>query len=360
MMPESAKLTTMDREHMVSYLSEVLESTGADDTCRRYETAIVSMVDQNPWTDLSIEQICESIMEGEAPDLAFAAFYALCTYFRRHQNLTEYGDLISKKRRQFGMRPSFAFLELMYKKARNPHSLELIEDADYLCSPEVLGSNYGVLHCFSEYVADACERDLARAKFLIDKYMDRALERVNESLRISRGYPKFYLTRARLRMISAIHANDTEREILYNSALQDIDTAVSAEKVMAKMIDYQITGTRIQMNYYEQVLNKNITKQEAQLTEKIQDINVKNLEFLGFFSAIIGLLLANIQLVQNLSFAAAATLVVVLSCCVITAFGALGFILHGTKERVKINCVIIGLGLFLTILSLLYGAYYAM
>ncbi len=359
-MIRSAVISNLSVQNVAEYLSSVVNEFNGDDTLREYEESIVRLIDLNKWSDETVEDIMHQLMSSKDRDVAYAAFYALCTFYRRNNDINEYGDLISKYRKDFQHMRSFAFLELMYQKMKNPDSPNLLETADRLCAPDMLGINYGVQHCYAELVAGVCEKDIDKAEYIVKQHMDKALARVNEALSLSGGYPKFYVTRARLLVIKAIFTDGKEREILFNSALEDIDIAVSTERVVSKMINYQITGTRLQMLYYQQSLSKNIALQEASLNEKINDVNVKNLEFLGFFSAIIGLLLANIQLVESLQFAQAATLILVLDGCILAAFGALGFILHGTKERLKTNCIIIALGLILTIIALIFGGIYAL
>ena len=358
-MVSSVVMSDLSAQNVYEYLKSVVDEFHGDDTLREYEESIVKLIDLNKWSVESVTSVMQQLIKSDDRNVAYAAFCALCTFYRRNHDINEYGDIINKFRSEFQHMRSFAFLELMYQEMKSPDSPKLLDTADQLCAPDMLGSNYGVQHCYAEYVAIACEKDIDKAEYVVKKHMEKALSRVNDALRLSNGYPKFYVTRARLLVIKAIFTDGKEREILFNSALEDIDLAVATEKVVSKMVGYQITGTRLQMLYYQQSLSKNIAQQEASLNERIQDVNVKNLEFLGFFSAIIGLMLANIQLVQNLHFAQAATLVVVLNGCILTAFGALGFILHGTKERLKTNCIIIALGLILTIVALIYGGIYA-
>ena len=92
----------------------------------------------------------------------------------------------------------------------------------------------------------------------------------------------------------------------------------------------------------------------------MQENNVKNLEFLSFFSAIIGLLIAGTQLMMGMEFAQGATLLVALTGCLMTAFGAIGFILHSSGKRWLVNAIVVILGIALTVLALLYGGHYAM
>lgn len=358
---DSSVLPRLDVESVRHYLTTEPDVVYQDNTTRAYEEAIVRLIDRNPWSYDTVRVVLQTLIDDRSdPNVAYAAFYALCTYYRRNRLKSDYNELLHNARPAFRERKSFAFLLLMCRKQLDPNDYSLLEDADRLCAPDQMGHNYGVEHCFAEYVALACEKDPSRAPFYVTEYLEIALTRVNDAIKRSNGYAKFHVTRARLQTLKAMYADVADREAYFKQALADIELAISREIDKNKQIDYQLTGIQLQSKFYENLLEDAIRTQETTLMETVHESNVKNLEFIGFFSGVIGLLIAGTQLMLGMSFAEGATLIVVLTGCLITAFGALGFMVHDRKQRIIGNCVMIAIGLILTIVAMLYGAHYAM
>lgn len=359
---KSSVLKQLDIDTVRNYLQTEPDIINQGDGTRAYEEAIVRLIDQNPWTYENARTILKALINSydEQPEVAYAAFYALCTYYRRHKHKSDFNELITEARAEFRAKISYAFLQLMCRKHMDPNDWTILEEAERLSEPDVMGYNYGVEHCFAEQVAAACEKDPTHASYFVAEYLDDALARVNDALKQSLGYPKFYVTRARLQNIKAIYADVEDREAYFKQSQNDIELAISKETDSAKQVDYQLIGLKMQSCYYESILSATIKKQETAISEKMQEGNVKSLEFLSFFSAIIGLLIAGTQIMLGLSFAAGSTLIVVLTGCLITAFGTIGFVLYGTEKRLAANISIVIIGIALTVAAMLYGAYYAM
>ncbi len=357
----SPKLSELTTQQARIYFTTHPDIVGQNDGNRAYEVAVVQLIDQNKWEYKTIESVMTPLMElyETEPELAYAAFYALCTYYRRNKQTGDYNDLLITWKTEFGRKVSYGFLQLMCRKMMNPNDWTLLEEADRLCGPQVMGHNFGVMHCFAEYVADACEKEPGRTHYFVNEYMQSALDRVNYAIACNRDYAKFYITRARLHNIKAIYGDAADREPYFSQAQSDAELAISKEKDKNKQIDYQLTSIRMQSEYYEKVLSNSIAKQEEIINQQIQENNVKNLEFLSFFSAIIGLLIAGTQLMMGMKFTEGVTLLVALTGCLITAFGTIGFVLHGTKKRLAVNIIVVVIGVLLTVGAMIYGGIYA-
>ena len=352
---KQGQLAQMSPEETKAYLKAVAEKFKDMDGSREYEVAIVALIDNNPWKRNVIEPIMQQLIkESETdPDLAYAAFYALCTYYRRKRHKDEYNVLIHWTRQGFKGRASYAFLELMCDKMLNPNDWRLLNVAKKLCSAEGLKENYGVKHCYAEYVAEACENDPSRVPYFVKEHMEDAFRYLDEAIRDSKEkYAKFYVTRARLNNIKAMHTGD---EACFRLAQSEIEEAISKEEDTGKQNEYRIAGIRLKSEYYEKVLNNRFSDQEEEMKKQFHENNVKNLEFLSFFSAIIGLLIAGVQVALNMNFRQASTLLVALVGCLITAFGAIGFVLHSKWQRWLVNVVIVGIGITLLVLAMMYG-----
>lgn len=343
----------MDEACVRAYLEKTFTAY-PNDGSRDYEENIVSMIDDNTWKKDNIEEILKKLISNHAqePKMAYAAFYALCTFYRRHKYKKEYHTEITVAEGSFTKMASFPFLKLMCDKLMNPRDWKLLDTARSLCEEEGLKENYGVKHCFAEYVAGACESDPDRIDHWIKKYMDDAKAMAEEAIKCAPNYAKFYVTRARLRNIVAIH-DDNGSE--FKESQQDIETAINNEVMVDKRAEYRVIGTQLKSEFYEKSLLHKIQKQEEDIKQQFQENSVKNLEFLSFFSAVIGLLIAGVQVTLNMNFRQASTLLVALSGCLITAFGAVGFVLHSKWQRILVNILIVGIGFTLLVLAMKYG-----
>ena len=358
---KSAVLQELTTQCVKAYLLDTPAITQQGDGTRDYEEAIVHLIDDNGWKYEMIREVFEPLIDSyeQELDMAYAAYFALCTYYRRFGLKQDLNLLLNAPKPGFTNKVSYDFMVLMCKKMLDPSDWSLIDEADRLCDPAVMGYNYGVAHCFAEYVAEACEKNEARVSYFIKEYMQNALDRVNSAIKQSNGYPKFYITRARLLNIKALYGEPENRESYFSQVQHDVSVAVSREQDQKKQMHYQLLGVQMQSKYYEKSLSQSMKRQEETIDAQIKENNVKNLEFLSFFSAIIGLLIGGIQFITELSFPASATLLVALTGCLITAFGTVGFILHSGSKRFWINLLVVLVGITLTVLAMLYGIRYA-
>ena len=356
----SPVLAVLDAEHVRQYLTTHPDIVADNDASRPYEVAVVQLIDENPWNAENASKVMTALMDPqkETQGVAYGAYYALCTYYRRNRSVKEYNNLIKSARKEFAERDSYPFLAIMCEKMLNPKDWRLLGKAERLCSARGLKDNYGVKHCFAEYVAEACENDPSRAMHFIKEYMESALQRVSEAISESEDkYAKFYMTRARLNNIKAIYLED---ESCFRLSQSEIEEAIDKEDDGTKRNVYQSMGVQMRSEYYAKTLEKKIANQEESIQQQFHENNVKNLEFLSFFSAIVGLLVAGIQVTLNMEFRQAATLLVALVGCMITAFGAIGFILHSKWQRWIVNSVIVIIGVVLLVLAMMYGAKHAL
>lgn len=358
---KSAKLEALTTQCVREYLTTNPDVTQQGDGTRLYEQAIVHLVDDNKWEHDIINNALRPLIDDQTdPELAYAAYFTLCTYYRRFKLSHDLNKLLTEATEGFTQKVSYAFMNLMCKKMLNPDDWSLLDEADRLCDINVMGYNYGVAHCFAEYVADACENNESRVGYYMTEYMQEALDRVKYAIKQSNGYPKFYITRARLLNINALYGDPANRDSYFTQMQHDVALAVSLEKDQRKQIEYQLLGMRMQSKFFEKTMRQSIQHQEETIDAQIKENNVKNLEFLSFFSAIIGLLIAGTQIMMGMQFAQGATLLVALTGCLITAFGAIGYVLHGGKTRLLVNTLIVIIGIAITVFALLYGGKYAM
>ena len=111
-----------------------------------------------------------------------------------------------------------------------------------------------------------------------------------------------------------------------------------AEDYAIRIGDYQDHLLRITFREYASRLSDRIEQfvQEVGTTEKelkelTQRTVVRNLEFLGFFAALVSFLIASIQIVAKQPFPHAAQLIIVLTGGLLCAFSGFSMLLHGKE-----------------------------
>ena len=169
---------------MRNYLTTDPAVTKEGDASCPYEEAVVGLVGNNEWTKEEIEDILKPLIDevDKEPDLAYAAYYALCSFYRRNIYTNEYSALIQSPKNGFKERESYPFLALMCEKLLNPKDWRLLSVAQNLCTAKGLCENHGVKHCFAEYVAGACESDPARMNYLNGEFVKPALEMLEQAI----------------------------------------------------------------------------------------------------------------------------------------------------------------------------------
>lgn len=356
-----------------AYLRELLSSPDMNDSCsRKYERGIVRFIENNAWTFESVSGTLKTICAEVKTDrgnhrISYAAFYALCTYCRKNSHLTEYRSLLNEYDNYFKKEEtSFQFLELMYRSAsasQTPREInrKLLTDAEELCCLVGLKHNYGVAHLFAEIVAiyfesflqkDLSSKDLSYIDTGID-YVTRALEE-SKSDTADRGYPKFYMTRARLLYLKAIFDDSDSGGISFDKAHEDVAQAIDYEENAQKMAAYQLKESSLRSAYYEESLRRQVNKLEHTFRELDSASTKKNLELLSFFAAIFSLIVTGMSLATKIDFPHSAILLLIMTGCISVAFGGFGFVINN-KERKLANIILILIGSLLIIGAILYG-----
>ncbi len=364
--PAPVEFDTTDKDAVKAYLSRRLAFPDMQDSCsREYEMAIVSMIEKHGWTyDTASEtlgKICGEIREPSADfRLCYAAFYALCTYYRKNNHFTRYQELLREYDTVFRVESSFGFLELMYH-SQNPKEVnkQLLLDAEQLCKQDCFQKNYGVFHLYAEIVAiyiESFDKNTPPQEDL--HFLDDAKGYVEKAITASKvhcsghGYPKFYMTRARLYYLKAIYGSGDQRRVDFDNAHADVLQAINYETDRQKMESYQMKEMSLQSSYYKVSLGQELDRLKTKVQEIDRESTKKNLESLSFFSAVLSLIITGATLATGVTFPHSAALLLILTGCIILAFGAFGLMISNRK---KANMLMITVGTVLLIGAMIYG-----
>ncbi len=357
---------TTDRDSVKNYLSACLRQPDMQDSCsREYEMKIVGLIEHHDWTYETASETLGGIsaeIKGPAADfrLCYAAFYALCTYYRKNNHFTKYQELLREYDHYFRGESSFAFLELMYL-SQNPKEInrQLVLDAKQLCQQACFQKNYGVFHFYAEIAAIYIESfDKATPPQEELRYLDDAKEAVEKAITASKvhcsghGYPKFYMTRARLYYLKAIYGSGDQSSVDFDNAHADVLQAINFETDRQKMEAYQMKELSLQSTYYKKSIGQELALLKGRVQEIDRESTKKNLESLSFFSAVLSLVITGATLSTALSFPHSAALLLILTGCIILAFGSFGFMIGNRKWA---NLMMIVVGALLLIGAMIFG-----
>ncbi|MBO2526928.1 MAG: hypothetical protein CW335_01925 [Clostridiales bacterium] len=367
-----AEFTPENVDSVRKYLAQMLLSPYMNDRCsRNYEMMIVSFIENNEWTfeaaSYSLKRICAEVKtDSSSWDISYAAFYALCTYYRKYSHLTEYRALLNEYCTFFEGETSYQFLELMCRSASASQSpcemnRKLLSDAEKLRYLVGLERNYGVTHLYTEIVAIYYESFLQKDLPTDDlSCIDGAIDYATQALDASRadnadhGYPKFYMTRARLLYLKAIFEGDETGSRCFEKAHKDVGLAIDYEESTQKMSAYRLKESSLRFAYYEEKLRKQVNNLGETFRELDSASTKKNLELLSFFAAILSLIITGASFAAKTVFPQSAFLLLIMTGCICVAFGAFGFIINN-KDRKGANIILLLIGLLLVAGAIICG-----
>lgn len=191
-----------------------------EERTREYENKITAFATSASPVDG--KNVFLKIIDGKYPeDICYAAYYALNVLYRHIKDFYKLRDLLEKYRARFENHITFAHLDALY----NLESDALYDYNEMLESTyedaQRLQGHAGYPHLFADLFATIYEKDgLSDKRTYLDTWYQKALDAVNEAIRLDPGYAKFYCTRGRIVSIAE----------KYGEALSNVDKAIGTEK----------------------------------------------------------------------------------------------------------------------------------
>lgn len=284
----------------------------------KFEVLLSEIIDANPYNE----------------EVSYAAYFTLCTIYRRRKHFSRYHVLVSDKKfvRIFDKFISFGHLKSMCLVEIAKTRRDLLEAIE--CSKTVLDkveslkldkANIGFYHSFAINVAKGFEDSYLNSP-RDDEYFKLAKNYANKSIDCDVSYAKFHSTLGRLYLV--------ERQ--YKEAIDECSTAIDYEK-------HETEGYTIRVNDYQNYILTaktflNIEKLNDTLynevKNKLADMQSRNIEVLVFFVSIMSFVIGSIQLINDkFDFVDIAALIVLLFGCLLTVLGAFGRNLNGSDKR---------------------------
>lgn len=334
-----------------------LLSVDLQEYTREYELEIAKISQQikSSESNFYLSKINE-LLEN-SPEKAYNIFYALCTQHRRSLNISKYRVLISMFEEEFSKFHSYKFLVHLGQKIDPQISSErILLDCKHVINDKKLACNPGIVHSYCECVAEFLDEFTDRLSSSYDLICD-AISKME--VLISDDYAKYYCTYGRLLVLECIYnITDQHSESKLSLAIEQISKAIDLED--ANNTSYSIRINQYQMHivgarqrYYSHKLQIDIAVARKEFDEKTSDLNVRNMEFLGFFIGVISFTLGSLNLVTFDTFEQNAKLIVVLMGALMIAFSCFGFILYGFEKKTRIysNSAVAFIGFLLLVFA---------
>lgn len=218
------------------------------------------------------------------------AFYTLCTRYRRMKEFTKFNNLLSDNYRIFKDEEIYKIQKAYFLITYSNNKSQLLEAFN---SWEYIDENYKRMPAFIQIYTDTVALCFENNLFDITKQKDHeillnAINLINIAIK-NRDYAKFYATLGRLQ--------NCNRE--YEKAIVNIYKAIDKETpersdYAIRISEYQLIITKIEIsNYAENKLQELQTYKEEikEIKDEFAKSKYDNLSFLGFFSAVISLII---------------------------------------------------------------------
>lgn len=355
---------------------------------RSFELNLVERVAGREYEWAPMERGLEGVFggDGDAPEMAqqcgftgedfrFAALYALCMRARLDNRLGYYESCLKKAEDEPWAkdRGGFHHLWSMYLSARQDQGQNDLQQALKRAEQALkkAKNHVGFMHNLAEVTAKLAEGE----------FIERGGKEVCSALDLARkitaskdeggepGYPKFWATRGRLEMLCG-SLKEAETSVL---------TALRFEHGRwdshVRRADYGAILTQLRIEKEARALRHqlgDVSGAEERLRAYAEDTKIRHAETLGFFAAVLALILTGIQPARDgattggagwsvgatsqAGSAGTAAVLLLLGGVLLVAFGALGWLLRGeTAASVWRSISVALLGASLLILALVFS-----
>lgn len=307
-----------------SNLEDVIYS--CEETDRGYELAITKLID-SAWANSRSHDL-ECTLKGfisdvaQSPSIRYAAFYALTIYLRRRSRFEELFGLFAQHRSDFNEHPTFRKCELIACVAAGvPHNPDAyILEADRIAASQATSA--GSLHLYAAMVAVVGESNRA---LVDDAALDNALRRCEEAIRLDSKYPKFYATKSRLQKLLGD----------FDGALISIDKAIGLadpdEWAYAVLVS-SFGSLRVDIVF--EIQRRSLIQMEEEQRAQLERSSVRTIELVGFFAAVVALVVAGAEVIGGQTFVSAACLILVLCGAIILSYLCLVVLIgHSSQDE---------------------------
>lgn len=344
--------------------ASVLFDDLGNDVETRYERYLADIPRVHVENNELANRLQKDLDDVESLDLEtrYAIFYCLNVLHRYNKNISAIEELFAKYGDQFKEMPSYEHLNILYLMQSNIYKMskeqktELLENA-YTSATAAL-NNPGYAHLFGDVVATVFEcydDDVPDDK---ENWITKALRLTEFAINSSPEYAKYHSTLGRLLGLQG-DFNLGREQILEAIDLEDSgrsDYAIRIGGYQSALITLQYEQAHAKTLHMQKELSRKIADFEENLADGLKDLDESkrsNLEFIGFFAALISFTIGSIGLAQGAQPKDAALLIVILAGALLLAFGGFSVIVCRQKDEIVRKAVPITLvGLLVIVIGI--------
>lgn len=289
----------------------------------------------------SLEEILtasQNSWDSELKKVQVIAFYILCTHYRREKNYSLFETLI-KDNSILSKEPIYKIQSAYYYSCSAPDDSAIQKSLDYWESNLDDYKNIPAFaQIYTETVALAFERSVLVLSPSTEKQLVDAKKLIVQVINY-RDYPKFYSTYARLLNIT----NDISQMKL---AIKEVVKAITKEDSMRddysmRIAEYELIKQKIEFNIQSQqqvietnkLIEQTLNEKEILIKQDLDGTKKELLSMLGFFTAVLALILSQNELTKNLVLEDQIILLFTLSGTLILSFGTLTILLEDNDKK---------------------------
>lgn len=232
------------------------------------------------------KELCDILERDDDNQIKFNAFYSLSVLYRKQKSFSKLSKIVNDFQALFYEKPLFLYLKSsIYKKKLTKRDAMLgIEYAlQAINIIEKKRIRYpGFYQNYADAVATAFENQLIKDVKLINE----GIIKINKAISIDPNYAKYYYTLGRLQILCGE----------FNEAKQNFFLAMDIEDPSRKDFAIRISEYQDAMMKCSVIQTlKEYEKSKKNLQEEINDTRNSIIQFIGFFAAILALVLTAVQ-----------------------------------------------------------------
>lgn len=316
-----------------------------DDTTYEFDILLTRLIDA-----VEEREFLEMLNNEDMDDsIRYAALYALCIRYRRYKEFTLYYDILTNWRNEFSYKKSFLVLEAIFYKSRNNKEDILIAFELWKSCQVDIENNPAMIQAYADTVAIAFENghlDINTDEN--QKILTRSVYLIRRAIELKQ-YPKYYATLGKLLALKGD----------YDEAEKNVKIAMDKESSNGKdyairISDYQSVLAKISINRYSSnQMDKmlQISGDMEKIKSEIETSKFDSITFLGFFSAILSLIIGSVQIVSSQTdFSQAFRIIMVLGGMLIIMLDCLEFLIRKNNNIVK-TLIVLFFGIFILVVA---------
>jgi tetratricopeptide (TPR) repeat protein len=338
-------------------------ATTYDSSTRDYERALTAVAMH--LTTAEVEVLDDRLLRSsENANIRYAIFYILSIYYRRNRSFLLLQKLMNTYLQEFSGQRTFPHLMSLYYRQTNSadqihQAVEEARRAKLNCPDHA-----GVLNNFAELVAVIGES----YEKVDSATLNEALEAIQQAIGLDRAYPKFYATQGRLLALKgdverartliqhAINMEDTT-ETDYAVRLGDYQSHLLGVLILQfkHRLEADLQTAQTGIEKHRESVEQALHQQQAKVETAVSTAQSSNLQFLGFFTALLSFVVGSTQILSHEPLRAAEHLIIVLGGVMLLVVLAFTMVLRPASERwAKTYWVGIAISLVLIVGGLLH------